>query len=403
MSLLMLFVLFLCCHSSLSEEKQLRKYVDLHKQLFCVQLLELHHRREALKSEKELQKIDEERVTAWAKLAVDSHIQEEIYTQQHPVNCFNANLFVMPYQNPGNCGHGCQIHYISLGLTYSFITDRTLVLDSNSFWFLQGSKEGEDFFRDYLQPLSSCTTKHYRESEVVRLQDAQQHSSSRVISIKSFWDKLQPFYNKKVPKEYSKGREEDEIDDDLLWWRSQLVYYILRPLPRTWRLIDSARRELCLDRFRPVVGVHLRQGSSVKSFGDYGRRKVFSIDDHIKAADRLLVDHATHILLSTEYPEDVKALSEKYVDRLFLHFSPEGMVPDAHSFVIDHKLKSTASKPYTDLHLIAIINLFTLIESDGLVVQFQSNYSRLLLELLVAIGRDIPIEKLGDFEWMVDP
>ena len=74
--LMSLGLLFLCCYSSCAE-KQLRKYVELHKQLFCVQLLELHHRREALKSEKELQKIDEERVTAWASLAVDSHIQEE--------------------------------------------------------------------------------------------------------------------------------------------------------------------------------------------------------------------------------------------------------------------------------------------------------------------------------------
>ena len=65
-----------------------------------------------------------------------------------------ARLFVLPYIDPEMCGHGCQVHYISVALSYTYFNNRTLVLDEKSFWFLRGDGAGEDFFADYFQPLS---------------------------------------------------------------------------------------------------------------------------------------------------------------------------------------------------------------------------------------------------------
>ena len=259
---------------------------------------------------------------------------------------------------------------------------------------------------------SRCHQTDYSPEEVVRVVGTDvQVKDKRVLTA----DIVHPWmivpYQYSVPPEFRPNRRPNvrSSDDDLLWWRAQLVYYILRPLPETWGIIRAAQKEACLNEFWPIIGIHSRQGSSVKLDGDGGRRKVYSSEEHLRAADELAKAIkkddkaiAEYIFLSTEYEEEIHRIAELYPDRFLIHFA--GTMQDLHSVLLDTGMTANERyKPYRELHLIAITHLFALLGVDGFICQLQSNYSRLVIEMLRAIGKSIPYVSVGGHTWMVDP
>ena len=390
------------------QKSRLRGYS---KQVKCLRELALRQRSRETLSYRERKQEDVEAADHWAAISSHPEVQRMIFKQQHPLDCSEAKLFILKYVDPDKCGHGCQVHYISVALTYTYITGRTLILDEQSFWFLRGDRTGDDFFKDYFRPITWCHSSDYSSSEVVALnaqgksknnKEEEEDEDNRVLTADILYPWMIVHYQHSIPDEFT-------ADYDLFWWRSQLVYYILTPLPETWGIIRAARHEVCLKEFWPIIGIHSRQGSSVKLDGDGGRRKVYSSEFHMKKADQLAKQItgnssaiAQNIFLSTEYVEEITQMENEYPDRFFIHFA--GTMQDLHSVLLDTGMSATEKyKPYHELHLIAIIHLFTLIEVNGFIGQFQSNYSRLVLEMLKAIGKEVPYLSVGDHDWNVDP
>lgn len=50
----------------------------------------------------------------------------------------------------------------------------------------------------------------------------------------------------------------------LLWWRAQLLAFVMRPTAATRAAIDAARNALTLDAHRPYIGMHVRRGAKWK-------------------------------------------------------------------------------------------------------------------------------------------
>jgi len=390
-------------------------------------------------------------------------IQKELYRLQHPSDCSQARLLVYSYANENECGHGCQVHYLSLALSFAYQAERTLIINFTAPWMLKGDSEsdrnglGNDFFRDYFLPLSSCSLYDIPDSESPPFMESAELPDRNKRDDESFgkgtvrspqkdprrvvfadtnvmWPWMQRSYAQRVPLKF-RGR-------GLLWWRSQLVTYILRPSILTIDIINEQDKDLSTPLlFQPpllrsgeettgdesrntskrtttapmhnFLGVHMRHGVSTVVKGN---RRHFPFEKYLEAANQLaselkwrnpeseMLQHPSSVLLSTEHPEELeeaksvvqrKGAATTTTATRIVHVKE--VETDAHSLILQRQ-----AIVHRRLHVICIKNMYLQLRSSLFVGTFSSNFSRMIVELMVGLGKTVRAASL-DMEWFVNP
>ena len=399
-------------------------------------------------------------------------IQRELYRLQHPSDCSQARILVYSYANENECGHGCQVHYISLALSFAYLAERTLIINFTAPWMLKGESEsdkegiGNDFFRDYFLPLSSCSLSDiadheqppFVESAEVPDRNKRDNESFGKATVRSpqkdprrivyadtavMWPWMQRSYAQRVPHKFR--------ERGILWWRSQLVTYILRPSTLTIDIIneqdkdlspslllnrppslpissgdalltstvDTARNNNNNNSSTPVpiynfLGVHMRHGVSTVVKGN---RRHFPFEKYLEVANQLAseltwrdpgsdsIQHPSSILLSTEHPEELEeakrvaqqkgATKTTKTPARIVHVKE--VETDAHSLILQRQ-----AIVHRRLHVICIKNLYLQLRSSMFVGTFSSNFSRMIVELMIGLGKTVRAASL-DMEWFVNP
>eukprot|EP01104_Vermistella_antarctica_P017783 TRINITY_DN636_c1_g1_i1.p1 TRINITY_DN636_c1_g1~~TRINITY_DN636_c1_g1_i1.p1 ORF type:complete len:542 (+),score=118.31 TRINITY_DN636_c1_g1_i1:299-1924(+) len=377
------------------------------------------------------------RVDWWDSLNTDP-LQKELFTYQHPAHCDRSRIVIMDHIYPKAAGHGSQVHYVSLALTYAMATDRVLVINDNSNWMLNAGRTEGGLFWNYFIRTSNCTMDNIGvsnpKSATAYDYNKKGMETNRVVRVNdnNLWSAFQKWWRHYVPDTYAWGGwvEGDKVKwrGGLLWWRSQLVFYILRPTEETWEnVIDVEKRRLgfipesarSCDGVRgkayPIAGVHMRHGSSTTKTSE--KRVQVPLSKYLSSADAILDPQGggrtradilassavvrdqpvvANILLSTEYHNEITKAIVDYPDRNFFHV--DEVETDAHSLLIEKK-KLNVPK----LHRICIKNLFLQISCDAFVGTLKSNYGRMIYELSVATNHRLPVLSVDGLDWLANP
>jgi hypothetical protein len=304
-----------------------------------------------------------------------------------------------------NNGLGAEIHALSLALTLSFLSNRTLVTPSGGKWVYAAEAGAFGDESLYFEPLSkNCfapaidawnSTPWWRggafdaaQGALVWSNDSNEHEPALL-----FTTDITPnpwLLRLAVPRRFERR--------GLLWWRSALVAYIFRLRPELQRRFDDEWSRLSIgaataSEHKPLadcVGVHIRRGDKVREDSSQA-----SVEQYIEAARAFGLGHIVlasddpAILARTDLPADVHllrhdAFSAGGFDQAKLNFAHYNRTAAAHATLRDIALLSKCAAS---------------------VGTMSSNLSRLVHELqTAALGRAAPFTSLSNHkQWWVFP
>eukprot|EP01102_Stenamoeba_stenopodia_P012700 TRINITY_DN403_c0_g1_i1.p1 TRINITY_DN403_c0_g1~~TRINITY_DN403_c0_g1_i1.p1 ORF type:complete len:184 (+),score=46.65 TRINITY_DN403_c0_g1_i1:49-552(+) len=155
------------------------------------------------------------------------------------------------------------------------------------------------------------------------------------------------------------------------------------------------------------LGVHMRHGVSTVVKGN---RRHFPFEKYLDVARDLMSalnwtssasSSSRHwtVLLSTEHPEELeeaKRLTHHQQTKITVVHVKE-VETDAHSLLLQKE-----AIVHRRLHIVCVKNLYLQLRSSLFVGTFSSNFSRMIVELMIGLGRPVRAASL-DMEWFVNP
>ena len=226
------------------------------------------------------------------------------------------------------------------------------------------------------------------------------------------WGALQTF----LPRKYShRGR---------LWYRSNLLHFLIQPSLEVAEHVKYVRRELGLEKVHGedevaesygCIAMHIRRGDKKKDHISQERYQEMVEQDmemiapdsiplkaYVEAAREIAVAHFNprsqlRVLIVTEDANVIRELTQNYPDIKWLYTTGHRRQHD------DSKIADRISSGLTSGHtemMVAMINLFISVhDCDAFVGTFSSNWSRLMFELMTAQRQSPPPHKSLDKAW----
>ena len=181
----------------------------------------------------------------WKKLTavqLSQLVQKRFYYLQNPKNCKTARKLICDLSKP--CGYGCLIHHIGFCFIVAYATQRTMILQSES-WYFAENKGWDSVFL----PLSNTCTEATTPGEMWSAH------SEQALEVKiPLVEMLYPRPSQ-MPMAFPKDLSEKVLafhEDPFVWWAGQIFKYILRPNKDLNKYINTKRNELGFKR--PIVG-----------------------------------------------------------------------------------------------------------------------------------------------------
>ena len=220
-----------------------------------------------------------------------------------------------------------------------------------------------------------------------------EYQSDRLLYMKqSVWGRGNQF----VPEKYRAH--------GLLWWRSQLLAFVLRPTTATQLAISEARVALGLSQ--PYIGMHIRRGAKWREapFVDV-ERYVDAARAHADLAEARGLPRPRDVFVATDAVDVVETLERDFADAGFRWVYRQETYRHSEANVtwgieIRRRWKA-ASTDAIDF----IRDVWMLAESDYVVCTYSSNIGRVVAELRYAWKNEPPGDDITslDDKWKVDP
>jgi hypothetical protein len=187
---------------------------------------------------------------------IHTKLQETLYQLQHPTDCSGRFLV----WKLGKGGFGQEVRKLAYQLAIAYAENRTLVLDTSTPWkYTDKELCPEQSFYCYFKPITQCTME-----DVKRVNE--QNGGGETLPI---WSEDSPndpvvfgHYNTSkwryfTPTEYGTLLS-------LEWFRSELLFYLLRANEFTTNFVEEEKKILGLptdlDRPLPYIVIHVRGG-----------------------------------------------------------------------------------------------------------------------------------------------
>ena len=169
-------------------------------------------------------------------------VQKRFYYLQNPKDCKTARKLICDLSKP--CGYGCLIHHIGYCFILAYATQRTMILQSNSWYFAENKGWNSVFL-----PLSDTCTEATTPGEIWSAHS--EHALEVKIPIVEMLSPRPP----QMPMAFPKDLSEKLLTfhgNPFVWWAGQIFQYILRPNKELTEYINLKRDELGFKR--PIVG-----------------------------------------------------------------------------------------------------------------------------------------------------
>ena len=227
--------------------KELWWYLRAHSQGLDksgVNVGDISHQVKVLMSE--LDKLEDHPAFAtWKKVTASELaglVQRRFYYLQNPKDCKTARKLICDLSKP--CGYGCVIHHIGYCFILAYATQRTLILESRTWYFAENKGWNSVFL-----PLSDTCTEATTPGEMWSSQ------SEQALEVKvPIVEMLSP-RPPQMPMAFPKDLSEKLLafhGNPFVWWAGQIFKYILRPNKELTEYIYSKREQLGFKR--PIVG-----------------------------------------------------------------------------------------------------------------------------------------------------
>ncbi|XP_060562375.1 alpha-(1,6)-fucosyltransferase-like [Ruditapes philippinarum] len=290
---------------------------------------------------------------------ITAHVQQRFYDLQNPYDCKKARKVVCDTRTNG---FGSEVHLLTICLTIGFMTNRTVIIESEQ---SQYSKTG---WNGLLLPMSNnCTQLYNQTSQLVLSLFKSDDMPVIKVGYKSFYFDLQlilPHYIVDVVKCFH--------SDPQLWWAGQIANYILRPTQRVRNLIAKQKQDLGFQNV--IVGLQVRRTDKLSEAYYY------NLTDYMDIAEKWYNDYEKtsgytkvkrRIFLATDVPDVVLEAKKSY---------------PAYKFINDINATIAANKRETRFTFSSlsdiIVDIFLLSMCDYIVCTMTSNVCRLAYELM---------------------
>lgn len=184
-------------------------------------------------------------IAAWKKrtaIELARLVQKRFHYLQNPKDCNSARKLICDLSKP--CGYGCLIHHIGYCFILAYATQRTFILDSNS-WYFAENKGWSSLFL----PLSDTCTEATTPGEVWSAHSA--HALEVKVPIVEMLYPRPPHMPMAFPKDLSEKLLAFH-EAPYVWWAGQIFKYILRPNEELVKYINLTRNKIGFQR--PIVG-----------------------------------------------------------------------------------------------------------------------------------------------------
>ncbi|XP_078492262.1 alpha-(1,6)-fucosyltransferase-like [Ciona intestinalis] len=335
---------------------------------------------ERLKTQLRAALLDSEEVTslddAWRNVEaqqLQDLVQKRIQFIQNPKDCSKAKQLVCNL-NKG-CGFGCQVHHLVYCFMVAFGTQRTLIIESNSWRY---NPEG---WESVFQPVSeTCTTAGH---PIAPWTGESATSSHRVVNLPIIDGVANrpPYLPLGIP---------DDLSERLLrlhgnpsvWWVGQFMRYLLRP--QAWLDTEVNEAMKGIDFNDPIVGIQVRRTDKVGTEAAY-----HDVKEYMKHVEDWYVKYELKL---------VKSKSTKQVTRrVYIASDDATVLADAkksypkYDFISDTSISKSASlqSRYSKNSLRGVVvDIFTLSKCNYLVCTFSSQVCRVAYELMQTLHPD---------------
>ena len=194
----------------------------------------------------ELDKLEEDpALAAWKKVTASELaglVQRRFQYLQNPKDCKTARKLICDLSKP--CGYGCVIHHIGYCFILAYATQRTLILESRTWYFAENKGWNSVFL-----PLSDTCTEATTPGE---MWSSQSEKALEVkVPIVEMLSPRPPQMPMAFPKDLSKKLLAFH-GNPFVWWAGQVFKYILRPNKELTEYINTKREQLGFKR--PIVG-----------------------------------------------------------------------------------------------------------------------------------------------------
>ena len=169
-------------------------------------------------------------------------VQKRFRYLQNPKDCKKARKLICDLSKP--CGYGCLIHHIGYCFIVAYATQRTMILESNSWYFAENKGWNSVFL-----PLSDTCTAATTPGELWSAHS--EHALEVKIPIVEMLHPRPPQMPMAIPKDLAEKLLAFH-GNPFVWWAGQVFQYIIRPNKELTEFINQKRDELGFKR--PIVG-----------------------------------------------------------------------------------------------------------------------------------------------------
>lgn len=289
-------------------------------------------------------------------------VQRRISYLQNPPDCSKAKKLVCNI-NKG-CGYGCQLHHVVYCFMIAFGTQRTLILESQSWRYATGGWE------TVFKPVSdTCTDRS--GSSTGHWSGEANDKDVQVVEL-PIVDSLHP-----RPPYLPLGVPEDLADrliglhgDPAVWWVSQFVKYLIRPQPWLEKEIEEATKKLGFKH--PVIGVHVRRTDKVGTEAAFHpiEEYMVHVEEHFQLLARRMRIDKKRVYLATDDPALLQEAKAKFPQYEFISDNSISWSAGLHNRYTENSLRGV------------ILDIHFLSQADFLVCTFSSQVCRVAYEIM---------------------
>mmetsp|Transcript_36639 Transcript_36639/g.57229 ORF Transcript_36639/g.57229 Transcript_36639/m.57229 type:complete len:561 (+) Transcript_36639:107-1789(+) len=304
---------------------------------------------------------------------------ENIERLQYPTRCKGRKLLLHSLgDRKSGWGMGSMLHELSVALALAYKLGRTLVLPDKDEWWYSAEDCVPQGFGCYFKPLSTCresdSTDVLKSRSLMQEKQQQQHDSQQFIpdSFRSF---------------------------GLLWWRSQLMAWIWRPLPHVQQHVQERKRAMGWPKDE-VLAVHVRRGD--KGGGGRGGRLVVDMSVYLSELHMMAKSYQVKtVFVGGDDAETVaQVVSEARTMGYQVIFDDQEArtaTDNSAMMLLTHQVN------ITQYAFDAISNVELLASATHLLATFGSHFSRMAHEINFARGGYASPPVTLDVFWFINP
>ncbi|CDW52701.1 alpha (1,6) fucosyltransferase [Trichuris trichiura] len=268
-------------------------------------------------------------------------VQNQLYDLQHPLSCEKARRLICSLDKP--CGFACQVHHVTYCLQVAYYTNRTMVLNDNSWSY---SSHG---WTSVFQPVSNSCRYNYDE-ETPRVGKC----NCRILTLRG---KLVCFSLLLSSKRFRLLRLHSYPP---AWWTGELVSYLMR---YNSEMSDKLEQMATLYNFSyPIVGIHVRRTDKVGT-----EARFHGLEEYMVEVEKC-PGQKRKVYIATDDPSVFSEARRTYPNYTFIGSSDVARTADLKWRYSDTSLQGIV----TDIHFLSLSNF--------LVCTFSSQVCRLAYE-----------------------